>query len=509
MNRQLISAPQTHSFPSRRALTAAARLDWRSLAAFGLPLLLYLRTLAPTIYGLDSAELTTAAATGGLVRATGYPLYLLLGGLWAQLPAGDVGFRLNLFSAVCGASTLALAERILRRLGVGPLAAFGALALLAVAPFFWALSVVAEVYTLHTALMAGLILQLLRWRERPTALRLGLAGLLGGLGLSHHMSMALLLPGCALFVLLAAPRAAFAPRALLATLAGAAFGLSLYLALPLRAAAAPAFNYAGVYDAAARFHPADLSDPAQLIGLVTGRQFAGQMLGYDRQGWLGEAGRFGRQLMQSFFAVGLGPGLLGVALLLRRDRALGAALLLMFALSAGFYIGYRVVDKDTMFLPVYLIWALWVGLGYQRLLAWLGPGRESWSLGALIVVLAACALCWNWPLVDRSNDWSARQRGEAVLASLAPGALVLGYWETAPIVEYLQLVEGRRPDVQVINRFLIGEEAMLALIEREASRRPIYIDTPNSAIIGALRVAPAGPIFRLLPRSAIYQEVYP
>ena len=31
-----------------------------------------LLTLAPTIYDLDSAELTTAAATGGIVRAAGH-----------------------------------------------------------------------------------------------------------------------------------------------------------------------------------------------------------------------------------------------------------------------------------------------------------------------------------------------------------------------------------------------------------------------------------------------------
>src|SRR5512139_1610905 len=93
-------------------------VDWPTLLAFGLPFLLYLITLAPTIHNLDSAELTTAAATGGIVRATGYPLYLLLGRVWSWLPIGDVGFRMNLFSAFCGALTIALAERILRRMQV-------------------------------------------------------------------------------------------------------------------------------------------------------------------------------------------------------------------------------------------------------------------------------------------------------------------------------------------------------------------------------------------------------
>ena len=94
------------------------RLDKRSLVAFFLPFILYTITLAPTIYNLDSAELTTAAATEGLVRATGYPLYMFLGHLWSKIPVGDVGYRMNLFSAFCGALTILLADRILRRLKV-------------------------------------------------------------------------------------------------------------------------------------------------------------------------------------------------------------------------------------------------------------------------------------------------------------------------------------------------------------------------------------------------------
>jgi hypothetical protein len=48
-------------------------------------------------------------------------------------------------------------------LKVGNWATLGALGLLASSVFFWGLSLVAEVYTLHTALMAGFILALLRW----------------------------------------------------------------------------------------------------------------------------------------------------------------------------------------------------------------------------------------------------------------------------------------------------------------------------------------------------------
>jgi hypothetical protein len=479
-------------------------LDRRTTAAFGLPFVVYLLTLAPTIYNLDSAELTTAAATGGLVRATGYPLYLLLGRIWSWLPLGDVGYRLNLFSAFCGALTVALAERGLRRLDVSPWAALGALGLLATAPYFWALSLIAEVYTLHTALMAALLLLLLRWADNPSPQRLALVGLVGGLSAGNHAATVLLIPGCLWYVLAVAPRQALAPRSLLAALGASLLGLGVYLYLPLRYVTAPALNYAGHYDATGTFVPVDLSTLHGLWWLVSGQSFAGGMFAYRGAAVWREVLHFASELWRAFFAIGLGPGLLGLGVMLRRERRLGVALILMFVANAGFYINYRVVDKDTMFLPAYLIWALWLGVGLEWLLDWAnrrGEARtQSWGMAmlrgvAIIAVFVAAA--WNWRLVDLSSDRSARQRGEDILGHVEPGALVVGWWDTVPVIEYLQLVEGRRPDVQAINRFLISSDDLRQLVENEIARRPVYIDDPPIPWLRTFQARPAGPVYRL------------
>jgi hypothetical protein len=196
---------------------------------------------------------------------------------------------------------------------------------------------------------------------------------------------------------------------------------------------------------------------------------------------------------------------LGLVTLLRRDWRLGLALLLMFLFSAGFYIGYRVLDKNTMFLPAYLIWAIWLGVGYQSILDWLEEDRSvargRQLMGGLFVALAIAACLWNLPLASRAHDTSARLRGERALEVAAPDALIFGWWETVPLVQYLQLVEGRRPDVQAINRFLISYDDMVALIEREAAHRPVYIDSPTSAMLRNLRIERVGPLYRLWPRT--------
>ncbi|MCA9971431.1 MAG: DUF2723 domain-containing protein [Anaerolineales bacterium] len=495
--------------PAGRLARLLARIDRAAVAAFALPLLLYLLTLAPTIYNLDSAELTTAAATGGILRATGYPLYLALGKLWALLPVGDVGYRFNLLSAVCAALTILQAELILRRLRVGGLARLGALGLLATAPYFWSMSLIAEVYTLHTALMAGVILSLLRWAEQPTPLRFALPVFLMALSMGNHAATVLLIPGSVLFVLLRHPRQLLRPRVWLAGALGAAVGLSIFLTLPLRHAANPAFNYAGSFDGSGVFHPVNLQSLEGILWLITGRSFAGQMFGYSLREVSGEFFAYGVELWQAFVAVGIGPGLLGALLLLRRDWRTGGLLSLMFALNVLFYVNYRVVDKNTMFLPTYLIWALWLGVGYQAVLNWLrrtdGP-RSLATWGARLVMITAIffAITWNGPRVDQSEDVSTRQQSEEILRLVEPNAIVLGWWETVPGVQYLQFVEGQRPDVLAINRFLISGADMETLIRTQAPTRPIYINNPPLSLIQTMRVTKVGPLYRLQPARAAH-----
>ena len=484
------------------------------LVAFLIPFDVYLLTLAPTVFNLDSAELTTAAATGGLTRATGYPLYLTIGWLWTHLPFGNVGYRMNLLSAVSAALTLLLCERILLWLGVRTVARFSAIGLLAFSKYFWQLALIAEVYTLQTALTAGLILALLAWSEKPAPMRLGLVGLTLGLGLSHHMSTVLLLPGAAFYILVSHPRQAFYWKALAAGIGGAALGLVFYFYLPLRYLAEPAFNYAGSYNAAGVFHADNLASIQGIWRLVTGASFAPLMFAYPSADAWRELQQFLVFLAGSFLAIGIGPGLLGLWQSFRSSWRLGGMLALIFAGHVLFYVNYRAIDKELMYLPAYLIWALWIGLGFELILVWNDrvPLKEpevatrkpvnsaNLVLSGLMVAAVIFALILNWRLVDLSQDRSARKMGEEILQTLPPGALYFGYWDTVPVVQYLQLVEGQRPDVQAVNRFLISPENLTEWIRMDLDHRPIYVDSLPVELQQEVVGIKCGPIYKLQPR---------
>ena len=86
------------------------------------------------------------------------------------------------------------------------------------------------------------------------------------------------------------------------------------------------------------------------------------------------------------------------------------------------------------------------------------------------------------------------------LSLAGPEAIVFGWWTSAPPMHYQQLVEEQRPDVLVINRFLIGAEEMYALIDGSLGHRPVYVMELDEGLIGAYRPVPVGPMFELTSR---------
>jgi hypothetical protein len=96
-------------------------------------------------------------------------------------------------------------------------------------------------------------------------------------------------------------------------------------------------------------------------------------------------------------------------------------------------------------------------------------------------LLAAGNVIINVDYVDASNDWSARERGEEILETVAPDAVYFGTWVDVPILEYLQVVEGRRTDVTTVNLVFVDKlERKRRIYESAAHERPVYTSAPRS-----------------------------
>lgn len=187
--------------------------------AFIASMFVYLRTIAPTVSFWDCGEFITCSHILGIPHPPGAPLYLLVGRLFSMLPiASDIGFRVNLISALSSALTVMLTYLIIVRLieqwrgkpksseDIIMLVASGLIGSLAYAytDTFWFNAVEAEVYAISMFFTSIIVWLIFVWHEKadqPGAERyLLIIAYLVGLAIGVHLLMILGLPAVGLIV---------------------------------------------------------------------------------------------------------------------------------------------------------------------------------------------------------------------------------------------------------------------------------------------------------------------
>ena len=462
-----------------------ARLSRRDLALAasvgGLAAALYLATAAPTVTGEDAGELAAASWTLGIAHPPGYPLYMIVAKVFATLLAvGEVAWRLNVLSALLGGVAVGLSALLALRLSAPRWAAAIAALIAAATPALWSQSTITEVYTLSAVLfLCQLHLGILYLLE-PSGPRLWALAWTSGVALTAHPGLVLTLPGLSLLVLLRRP--ALLRR--LGELSGAVFffllGFSIVLYLPIRSLADPAMDW---------------GNPETLGGLVDHllrRQYAGFSRPAARPG-IDHLLYLGRVALVDVGPLLFLPALCGLGWLMGfpgegdwpasrpgvRRAFRVAALTLALSLSAGYLPFLSVIfQKQTLalnavfFIPLILLCVAPAALGLARIESWLESRIEKIAarhprcrLRPAFALLPLALLVWHFPDEDRSSVTLARDYAEAILETLPPGAVYIPGTDHAnfPVV-YLQLVEGRRPDVIVADRYGYLDPALLRRI---------------------------------------------
>jgi hypothetical protein len=370
-----------------------------SAGVAGTALAVYLRTLAPGLVAiLDTPMFQFIGRVLGVAHNPGYPLYVLLTFPFSYLPVGSLAYRINLFSAVCGALTVALAFLIARRLGsrrsVGAAAALG----LAFGHLFWSQSIIAEVYTLDTALIAGMILTLLVWGEtgRSGFFYLSVALLAAGLG--NHTTILGFAPGMAIYAWVNNRAFVARARTFLTTALILCAGVLQYAFVLVRSAQPAAY-----VESPARSVP-------ELIAVMSGRQFGDRLFAFgwrevvtERLPWL-----VSRVMVPELTAPGLALAAGGIAWLLWRRLPVACLVGGGVAATTAFTANYSVVDAPVFMIPATtMLWIL-AGVGAERTIRAVESVR-----GARVVAAAAMFALPTWLVVqnfdvtDRSRDRAA------------------------------------------------------------------------------------------------------
>jgi hypothetical protein len=454
--------PRTAAAPIADASPANRRL---AAAAVGVVVLaIYMRTLAPDVAGGDSGELITVAHTLGIAHPPGYPLYTLLAKLFTLLPIGTIAWRVNLFSAVCGAGAATILVLAVARWSGSLWAGVAAASLFAFSPRVWPHAVTAEVFALNNFFLAGLVYLTVRFwqdnagvsRARPTHACLLFFWI--GLGLSNHLTLVFYAVPAALFVLIHGGPEMWRPRRLaMFALCGLA-GLLPYAYLPIASARVPLMSW---------------GDQTTLHGFLDHllrREYGTFRLGVQEQGPGGflmpRLGIYASGAFADLVWVGPLLAVAGVSSALRqRSRALawcwaGAFLffLIVFNTLANGSLepGVSRFVEGRFWQQPHLLLCVFAGLGLAGLAARLGPTARL-LLPATAVALATAQPALHFREQDRSGETEIREFLKGILDSPPEHSLLL---ETGDYIfhglRYMQIVEGYRTDIRVLDQMLLG-----------------------------------------------------
>jgi hypothetical protein len=451
----------------RPSLLAAA-------ATAALAFFLYSSTLLPGQDLGDTASFQAIAGDHLLTPRQGYPLYFAIAGLFVHGLPVEAARATNLASAVEASLAVGLLVLVGAQLGGTLVAGLVAALLLAGSYTFWSQAIIAEVYALHLAVLAGWLLSLLTWYKRPSFARLSLCFALFALGFGNHLSMVLLMPALAVFLLVAAPGGPVSmlrPRVVLLAAAIAALFALQYawnFSFLLRQE-----NYRSLVEQLQAFW-FDVTKSDWRANMVYGIP------------WSTLSDRFAMSWFDVRQQVGL-PGVAaavtGQAFLLRKDWRVGVLTLLLWLVNWVFAFTYNVGDVHVFYLPAHFMVALAAGCGAGwAFLAVTGRLRRARSAhqdglepgspavasartdrrplryaGQAIVALALLAYpAWRvydtYPAMDRSDDRSATAFFDALTAGMDTSREILGTdlnWQLHNGFDYY--VKYTRPDVSAFD----------------------------------------------------------
>ena len=457
-----------------------------SVAAFGVPLIVYIFSLMPSVGFWDTGEMQTVPFILGIAHPTGFPLFVLLGYVFSHLVViGDVAWRLSLMSAIAMAGATWLIFRTLRDDGTNGIVACLSAWTFAFGAVVWTRGTRAEVHALVILLIGGSIWAALRFHRTGDRKPLFACALCLGLGAATHPVMVWALPGIALLLLFhskGADRPGARDRWIAAGLALTPF--LLYLYMPLRSA----------------YVASHALDPTQTLGLAPSQAFWNWGHPADSQG-------FARTLLGSYYAkwdalvailhpalypsmaqsfavkgygefslVAIALAIIGVVAVFFKDFVKAAALMLVALAGIPFALNFAIeTDFDRYLLTAFWVLALFAGYGAQAIVKILG--RRA---GAAVATAAVALLLFvNTGYTVYANRATFAQRadhlGDAFIDRTArltqDHSIIVATWIYATPLAYGSYVEHR-----LGTRTIVSAEPnqIASFIRKWRTTRPVY-----------------------------------
>lgn len=419
------------------------------IAIFILAFGLYIATLNPSIFPGDGTEFITVIATGGVAHPSGYPLFTLLGKIFALIPFLNFPIKINLLSVFAGASTVVLASLIIVTL-TGSLSAgiFGAL-LLALSSPFWLYSVTAEVFTLHTFLISLWILSAIYFLKNPNEKKALFLIFLLALNASNHHTASLLLPILLSLLVSKRKQVKYSRFFLLKVAFISGAGLLPYFYVPMAAKMGPPINWDNAINIKNFLHLFLRKDFGTTLLAPGNLSFTPKTSALDfylyslwQNSYLllpvfAGAGIFWLKKSKDYLILILGSFLL-----------IGPFFMIISRLKIASINQEGAIERFALAPNLFL--AILAGCGFAFIVSKL-PKQLKISWSALIGALLVLIFLINFPVGNqRKNDFYLKY-SEEILKNLPEGAVFITTGDTSDNgINYLTLVAKQRQDIKII-----------------------------------------------------------
>ena len=494
--------------PSNKPLFPLYRLDIIFALLVGiLSLVLYVRTLAPSLLYGDVAEFQTLSYTLGMTHPSGYPTQIIFGKLFTFLPFGDIAYRVNLMSAFFGALAVANVYLIVRLLGgwrtAGLLASFA----LTTSVFYWRRMIIAESYGPAAGMLSIVWLSVLLWRRTDKWGWLFLAGLAGGLSTGIHSTVIMTGASVLVYMLFSARK----PSAWIGAAGGAILGLALTFAffLYLDHNDPPSSVYNTTYRTnLSEFNlaPEEFNTPTKrLLAIFPAESFWTYYFSASTE----ETNRRILEYDNSFprwQSMAIMLGALALITILKKGYwrwREGLYALIAFALIWVFAVSVEFSVYQEFYVPVAVVVFVWLGVGASTVLdgvewiikrwPFIGPGRSGILINLLGLALVALST-WNvradlhlavtegtttfiqTEKIYPRDPQRATKEGQRILSQVEDNAIVFANWDRLYSYVYTAHILEGRTGISLLQMLAPPEpgSTMKAYIDANMGTRPIY-----------------------------------
>jgi hypothetical protein len=450
-----------------------------AVLSFVISLVVYILTLAPGVFFVDSGELAVACIRLGIAHPTGYPLFTILGRVFSFIPSAEPVYILNLSSALFSSVAvliffylisyiLSLTDRF-EKINLNKkkkyfqipdlinyLISFSCSLILAFSFTFWNTANSIEVYNLHKIFLVLLLLTFIKSNfydlfskklEGNSSKYWMLFAFLTGLSFTNHLSTLFLAIGMIYLYFATNGFNKESFRRLVYLIPLFVLGLTPYIYLFLRAEhALVAWGYPHNWE--------------NFVRHISGKQFSVWMFS-STDTMVKQFNHFIEVYPRELSVFVLIIVLFGLFELYRADIRLFLFTLLIFCFTVLYSINYDIYDIDSYFLAAFIISALWSGMGLKFIYKWISNANlqgnvRKYIFYMLLIILPGFLLFSNYGKNDESKNYFVRDYTFNIFNSARQNSIIMStqwdFWVSASW--YYQYIKGMRPDVLVVDKEL-------------------------------------------------------